>query len=60
MRFFISWAKDLNEAFLSSGKKRKERRKEGKKEGRKEGKKENTFEDKIKVKHLLTKIYQRE
>ena len=47
MRFFISWAKELNEAFLSSGKKRKRRkgRKERRKEGRERGKK-NTSEDK--------------
>lgn len=44
MRFFISWAKELSEAFLSSGKKRK--RKEGR-EGGREREKKNTSEDKI-------------
>jgi len=34
LRFFISWAKELNEAFLSSGKKRM--RKEGREGERKE------------------------
>ena len=58
MRFFISWAKELNEAFLSSGKKRKRRK--GRKEGRKGGREERKTHLKTKVKHLLTKIHQKE